>query len=316
MKEWISTPDVYEQTGKMLLKTINFFSYIEPFADETEKSIKNRFAAIFIRQHDTKWGTPLDIKHVFKQYFPHANIFVVENTNPINSTTPGLANLITDGDINTENPDGWTLTDCEVSDKARFSKKYGIMFNQSGGNLLSDSIEVDASSTYFLHFFLKGKINVQIINNDGKYWNDITKEWDADTVSNIYEKTDWDNQSIYFITDADTESITLKFMYVDTLTYCDYFRLFEKQNYGSFSVIAQFEGSTAENAFGLAGGDDDPNPLPQPKYSRYGYFDKSFLSGIAAGYAKDIYEDLLIYLKAQGVQASLEIVIKDFIEEE
>ena len=57
MKEWISTPDVYEQTGVMLDKSIKFFSFLERYADETEKALKNRFAAIFIRNHDTRWGT-------------------------------------------------------------------------------------------------------------------------------------------------------------------------------------------------------------------------------------------------------------------
>ena len=62
MKEWISTPDIYEQTGTMLDKTVTFFSFLERFTDEKESSLKNRFAAIFIRNHDTKWGTPFDVK--------------------------------------------------------------------------------------------------------------------------------------------------------------------------------------------------------------------------------------------------------------
>ncbi|MBQ6056837.1 MAG: hypothetical protein IJL34_04105 [Treponema sp.] len=315
MKEWISTPDIYEQTGKMLLKTVNFFSYLEPFSDESEKSLKNRFAAIFIRKHDTKWGTPFDIIHVFRQYFTHANIYLVENTNPLDTVNPELANLFSDGDITTLEPDGWTLTNCTVDSDARFSKTYGIKFAQPGGILSSDTLTVNSSATYFLHFFMKGKINVQIENNVGSFWNNKTKEWDSASVDNVFETSDWDNKSMYFITDELTESVTVRFKYVDTLTYCDYFRLFAKQNYGSFTVIAQFEGTTAENVFGLAGGDADPYPFPQPRYSNYGYYDKSFLSGIAAGYAKDIYEDLLVYLKAQGVQATLEIVNKDFIEE-
>ena len=44
----------------------------------------------------------------------------------------------------------------------------------------------------------------------------------------------------------------------------------------------------------------------------YGYYDKSFLSGVAAGYAKDVYEELLDYLRPQGVKAYLDIVIKDY----
>ena len=67
----------------------------------------------------------------------------------------------------------------------------------------------------------------------------------------------------------------------------------------------------------MAAGDDDPNiettstTPPQPRYSNYGYYDKSFLSGVTVGYAKDVYEDLLDYLRSQGVKAYLEIIVKD-----
>ena len=88
--------------------------------------------------------------------------------------------------------------------------------------------------------------------------------------------------------------------------------------YGSFTVIAHFEGDTAAGAFGLAGGNADPNietespTPPQPRYSNYGYYDKSFLSGVPIGFAKDLYEELLDYLRSQGVKAYLDIVVMDY----
>lgn len=322
MKEWTSTPNIYEQKGVMLDKTIKFFSFLERYADETDQSIKNRFAAIFVRNHDTRWGTAYDVKSVFRQYFPSADIYLVENTNKIDDSTPGLANLFLDGDITTETPTDWTLVNCTADEEARFSKKYGILLNQAGATL-SQSVNVSASSIYFLHFFLKGKVHVQVKNNNNKYWNYSTKTWNDNPVNNDLESIeDWNNKSLYFKTDADTSSVTVTFIYVDTKTYIDYFRLFAKQPYGSFTVIAHFEGNTASNAFGLAAGDDDPNietsesTPPQPRYSNYGYYDKSFLSGVPIGFASDIYEDLLDYLRAQGVKAYLEIVIKDYTEEE
>lgn len=321
MKEWISTPDVYEQTGVMLEKSINFFSFLERYADETEKALKNRFAAIFIRNHDTRWGTAYDVKSVFKQYFPSATIYLVENTNKIDDITPGLANLFTDGDITTSTPTAWTLVNCTASPLARFSKKFGILMNQSGATL-SQTVSVNHSSIYFLHFFLKGKVNVQIVDNHGLYWDFLTKEWKNSAVNNLLESEEWNNKSLYFTTNNNANNVTVYFKYVDTETFIDYFRLFAKQPYGSFTVIAHFEGNTATGAFGLAAGDDDPNiettepTPPQPRYSNYGYYDKSFLSGVPIGFASDIYEDLLDYLRAQGVRAYLEIVIKDYTEEQ
>ena len=113
-----------------------------------------------------------------------------------------------------------------------------------------------------------------------------------------------------------TNEITIE--YTIPNTYADYFRLFEKRPFGSFTVIAYFEGNTSVGVFGLAAGDGDPNietesaTPPQPRYGNYGYYDKSFLSGIPIGFANDIYEDLLDYLRAQGVKAYLDIVIKDY----
>ena len=316
MKEWTSTPDIYEQTGDMLDKTATFFSFLERFSNETEASFKQRIAAIFIRNHDTKWGTPYDVKSVFKQYFPHAIIYLVENTNKIDAAEPGQGNLFLDGDIETDTPTDWNLTNCSATVSARFSKSYGIELNQAGA-VLSQSVNVDSESAYFLHFFLKGKVTVQIKDNANNYWNNTTKEWSASPVDNTYELDDWDNISLYFITAENASSVTVYFKYVDTLTYVDYFRLFRKQPYGSFTVIAHFEGNSAVGAFGLAAGDADPNietqesTPPQPRYGNYGYYDKSYLSGVPVGFAQDIYEDLLDYLRAQGVKAYLEIVIKD-----
>ena len=321
MKEWTSTPDIYEQSGEMLLKTIRFFSFLEPFVDETETSIKNRFKAIFVRNHDTRWGTPFDVKQVFKQYFPHSTIYIVENTNKIDSVEPGLGNLFLDGDIETDTPSDWTLTNCSATADARFSGAYGIKMNQSGGILQpTQDITVSSSSAYFIHFFLKGKINVQIKDNHNKYWDFANKEWKDSAVDNEFSLEDWNNCSMFFITNNNTSSVTISFNYVDTLTYLDYFRLFAKQSYSSFTVIAHFEGNIATDAFGLAAGDADPNIIvpdpdpdhpPQPRYGNYGYYDKSFLSGLAAGFAKDIYEDLLDYLRSQGVRAYLDIVLRD-----
>ncbi len=425
-KDWISTPNIYEQDGDMLNKTIKFFSFLERYTDETETSIKNRFSAIFVRNHDTRWGTPFDIKSVFKQYFPHATIYLVENTNKIDDATPGMGNLLSDGDIATETPTAWTLVNCSANEAARFSKKFGILFNQEDA-ALSQTVNVNASSSYFLHFFLKGNVHVTIKDNNNKYWNYSSKTWESSEVENDFSTAitdindnilsfEWDNRNLYFITSSETTSVTITFKVVDkgnkatskvvftrsddeeTLattttipmgtvvssgnlkfitqedavifvgkiesdkvevvaedfgydyqvaantintiesdvpsevigvnnpvaaiggTFIDYFRLFAKQPFGSFTVIAHFEGNTAVSAFGLAAGDDDPNIVtsestpPQPRYSNYGYYDKSFLSGVPIGFASDIYEDLLDYLRAQGVKAYLDIIVRDYSE--
>lgn len=318
MNEWVSTPSIYEQTGDMLQKTNSFFTYLTQFVDESEISLKNRISAIFVRNHDKKWGTPFDVKNVFKQYFPSATIYLVENTNKIDDTTPKFANLLLDGDIQTANPSDWQLTNCSATKDSRFSKSFGIELNQDGA-VLSQTVSI-SENVYFLHFFLKGKIKVVIQSNQGKFWNNETKQWSAEKKETEFTNADWENQSLYFITENGDNSVTISFEYAGELAYIDYFRLFEKQPYSSFTVIAKFEGENATKAFGLAGGNEDPNiqtlelTPPQPRYSNYGYYDKSYLSGVAAGYAKDIYEDLLNYLRSTGVKAYLEILTRDFFQ--
>lgn len=340
MKEWTSTPNVYEQTGLMLTKTISFFSYLERFADETEASLKNRFKAIFVRNHDTRWGTPFDVKSVFKQYFPHAEIYLVENVNKIDSTVPEERNFIDDGDIHSVSPASWQGSGWTADKDAAFSKAYGIKMNTPNGFLYQNIEDLPnrkaientelaeyKNLTYFLHFFLKGKIDVQVTKIDSgttKYWDYTNKQWKTSVVNNRFEKLEWDDCSLFFFMegDDDTKNISIKFNYVDTLSYLDYFRLFQKQAYSSFSVIAHFTGNTSMGAFGLAAGNDDPNietaeeTPPQPRYGNYGYYDKSFLSGVPLGFANDIYEDLLDYLRSQGVKAFFDIVIKDFVPSE
>lgn len=571
MKEWISTPNVYKQTGTMLDKTVKFFSFLERFADETETSLKNRFAAIFIRNHDNKWGTVYDVKSVFRQYFPHAVIYLVENTNKIDDSVPEYANLITDGDINTDTPTAWTLVDCSATKDARFSKAYGMELDQVDGyfeqtvtvlnrKIINEEEPYEYKNlTYFLHFFLSGSVNVKIFNAaNNKYWDNQTKTWSSTEVQSRFENAEWNDCSLYFITEGDDDEadITITFAYdntpvksglentlikgkvvqswnpidcnfvnniyelyqasssvntsnvtiipekeyklnfeskgrlqitvknnnnkywnfeyqkwqdspaenvftssdwssktvsftpnaedssvdisykyfnsraflrnnsnlegildaTETLTDCtvengvihmeqissaasyvtdvvsdsvytvnynfsgrtaviikndnyqywdilaqkwsstavknivmsnslrehsfgvkcdgftnqltitfempnsylDYFRLFEKQPFSSFTVMAHFEGNTSVGVFGLAAGDDDPNmetedeTPPQPRYGNYGYYDKSFLSGLPIGFASDIYEDLLDYLRAQGVKAYFEIIVRDY----
>lgn len=316
MNEWISTPDIYKQTGVMLEKTVSFFSFLERFAEETETSLKNRFRAIFVRNHDTKWGTPYDVKNVFRQYFPHATIYLAENVNDIKSQLPALGNLFLDGDIDTSAPSAWTLVNCQATRAARFSKSFGIELNTAGATC-SQSVNIEHNSCYFLHFFLKGSIDIIVKTNDNKYWDYTNKEWSNSEKKNHFESVNWDNRSLFFITDNNSSSVTVTFQYSTETTYIDYFRLFLKQSYSSFTVIAHFEGDSAEKAFGLAGGDADPNIVtqsvtpPLPRYDNYGYYDKSFLSGVPIGFATDIYEDLLDYLRAQGVKAYLDIVTKD-----
>ena len=317
MKDWTGTPDIYEQHGDMLDMTVQFYSFLERFTDETENSIKNRFGAIFVRGHDSVWGTPHDVKDVFRQYFPSAVVYLVENTN--NAATE---NLITDGEFTTDSNDwiynGSPITTADLSADARFSKEYGVELanNDTLSQSVSLSIETGSTETFFLHFFMKGKCKVSVKNNSNKYWNPLTETWTDNAAYAEYDNSDWDNCSLFFFADDTVTGVEIEFIGTDSTTaaFLDYVRLFQKRNYPSFTVIVHFEGdSSSVKILKLAPGEADQS-AEISDYTLYYYFDHSFMSGVAAGFAQDIYDDLLDYMRAQGVKAYLDIVVKDYNE--
>lgn len=303
---YTGTPNIYEQSGDMLSKSLKFFSYLERFENETESAVKQRFAALFIRKHDSVWGTPFDIKNVFRQYFPSGNIFLVENTNYFKDGEIDNQNLLKDGDL--EEQLYWELTNCEYTQDARFSKSYGVELLENSS--LSQTVTINPNKSFFLHFFMEGTLGVKIITNDNRYWDDTNKTWTTSETVKYFNSEEWENKNFYFITDENITSITVEFVGT-TQGYIDYIRLFEKQNYPSFTIIAQFFGDGVKGALALADGTNDDEPDTQTKYKNYGYYDQAHITGIKTGFSQDIYEDLLNYVKAVGVKAYIEIINKE-----
>lgn len=302
MREWKNSKNIYEQTGVMLDKSSAMITYLERFTDETDEQYKNRINAIFVRHNDTVWGTPYNIKRVFEQYFSLASVFVVENTGSSDE------NLIEDFDFDTTESDNWTLTNAEICIPARFSKTFGVKFN-SGGNC-KQTVTKLTGKLYYLHLFHKGNIRVTVQDNTGLYWTG--DKWQSGISYITRNGTEWQDSQVFIKLADSMNSITVTF-FGDENTYMDYVRLTEYK-FPSFTVFIQMEGSVVKNALALAPGKEDPHtPL---NYDLAGYYDQGFLTGVAAGFAKDLYEDLLSYIKAEGVKAYLEIVNKDYSDNE
>ena len=203
-----------------------------------------------------------------------------------------------------------TLTDCSVSNNI-------ITMPQKTSN--ADYVgDVASTETYKLKYNFKGRLAVVVQNDNNEYWDFSANTWKSNAVSNEFFSNERTEKELSITANASTTELTIDYVMIPN--YLDYFRLFRKQPYSSFTVIAHFIGNTSMGAFGLAAGDDDPNIVvpdpdpdhpPQPRYGNYGYYDKSFLSGVPIGFANDIYEDLLDYLRSQGVKAFLDIVVKD-----
>lgn len=300
MAEWKNTKNMYEQTGTMLNKSANKISYLERFTDEKDEQFKTRLSAIFVRGGDHVWGTPFNVKRVFEQYFSLANVFVAENTSLIED------NLIKDYDFTNQDTDFWELFNAEISTNARFSKTFGVEFSANG--TLKQTVDIVSGKAFYLHFFHKGKLFTQIKSNTNKYWNG--KTWQDTIVSIERDSTEWADSQVFFGLLSDISSIEITFT-GESGTYIDLIRLSEYK-FPSFTVFIQIEGSAAKNSLALAKEKDDP--VESINYDLAGYYEKDFLTGVAAGFAKDIYEDLLSYIKTEGVKAYLEVINKDYVE--
>jgi hypothetical protein len=301
MKEWSSTNNIYEQSGTFLEKTINFFSYLTSYTNETEQSLKNRFASVFIRQGDIRWGTKLNIEHIFAQYFTSSKVYVQENVNDIN--------LIQNGDFNSSTTN-WSLTNAFLSEDARFSESNGVEFSANGE--IHQTVTCEANKYYYLHFFSNDSIKVRIKSNSDNYWNPDTRVWDSNIHDIEFNNTDWEECSLWFLTDNNNSDVTIYF--VADEGYLDYIALYEKLSYPTFTVLVQYSAENGTTSLALAPGTNDPikgdEPWPE-YYENFGYFNHTFLTGVNSGRSQEIYQDLLDYVKPQGVKASLKIIIRN-----
>jgi hypothetical protein len=251
--EWCNNSDFYNQYGEMLEKTLSFFSLLERLFGESDDSIKCRNELLFYRSGDTIWGDYWNILKIFKQYFRTEYVYIVNNTNPIQE------NLLLDGDF--EKQDGsWELDGCSYEAEARFSEQTGIKFQDQG--TCQQAVNANQNAEYFLHFFLQGKIAVNIKDNNGRYWDSNAGElggWVTGEKLNIFTAATWNTKSIYFLTDETVSSVNICFTGLHgEYAYLDYIRLFLKKNYSTFTLIAIFGGIYTDETMSMAPGTDDP----------------------------------------------------------
>lgn len=252
-KAWeVTGSNIYNQTGEQLEKTLELFSVLKRLNSDTDETLLNRVRLLFNRNGDTVWGNTWDILKLFKVFFGTESVWLINNTESFAN------NLLVNG--NFENTTGWTLTDCNYDTQARFEETQGVLFNASG--TCEQGINVDESSTYFLHFFLKGHIRVQIVDNTGRYWNASSSEfgnWTNTECYNSFSSEEWNNQNLFFITDENVSSVTIKFVYAEGYyAFLDYVLANKKTKASTFSLIAVFEGSITDETAGLAPGTNDP----------------------------------------------------------
>ncbi|MGP1491249.1 MAG: hypothetical protein ACTTI6_09350 [Treponema sp.] len=264
-KEW-SERSVYQQSGEQLDRTLSVFSIIKQLQNESEQTFKNRNKLLFMRSGDRLWGNRQNILNMFKTFYNNQNVYLVNNTEPF------ADNLLSDG--NFEKQDAWILVDAVYAQEARFEETTGIFFNAAG--TCSQSVNVERGATYFLHFFMKGNIRVQITDNKSRYWHttggeDSDGAWSEHEYAVSFVSKDWTNKSIFFFTDDTVSNVTITFLYdPGYYAFLDYVRLNKKTGASTFTLIAVFDGIYTDETASMAPGRHDD--IIQPDYSKQGYF--------------------------------------------
>ena len=301
MTEWKNTKDLYSSSDKIMTYITDFFSYLSQFTDESEESFLNRVKAIFYRGGDSHWGSIYNILRTFHSYFGTDTIYIAENTDEKSE------NLITDSDFDESGLENWTFENAELSKEARFIKSNGVVLKGETSNI-TQTIEVEEGKTYCLHVFHKGNVTLYVKAGSGRKWDSETEQYIYTDPEKTFEGTEWKDSFIWFI--AEYNTVTVKIFGAGTgETWIDYPRLFLKKKQPSFTLYVQFTGDSSKNALALAEGKDDP--LETINYDNAGYYDKSYLTGANSGYAIDLYQELLDYVKSIGVAAYMEIVNRD-----
>jgi len=309
--EWCNNYDFYEQSGEKLEKTMSFFSFLERLYGESDESLKRRNEFLFCRNGATKWGDVWNIRNIFQQYFNNKYVYIVNNTNHINE------NLLLDGDFEMRN--SWVLDGCAYDKDAGFSEWTGVKFDDQG--TCTQTVKVNPDSTYFLHFFLEGEIAVKVKDNKGRYWDRCTGEfgsWVTPETGAEFKAKTWDAKSLFFLTDNDVSSVTVTFIGLcNHSAFLDYVRLFLKEPYSTFTLIAVFNGIYKEDTLGFAPGKDDylESDLEEKtiNYEIMSYLDNSHIIGVEGSIekAKDVYTELLEMVGAGGITSYIEIITRE-----
>jgi hypothetical protein len=294
------TDDVRNHKGNPLDLIIKEFTNLSRRLLEKDEIYLRRFLAITERERDQVWGTKWNIKHVFEAYFYGIEIFIAENTSDVD--------MIDNGDFE-EADKGWTIEGgAEISYSARFSGSRGLYFNRIPG-AASQYIELE-KGVYVLHFFLQGKINVEINNSMGWYWDMDSLEWIDTPLVNSFESGIWKDKSM-FIKILSEEGDTIKINFIGTENHVitlDYVRLYRKLPYPAYTVIVKYEGyAVADKTLHLGKGTEDPDPKIT-WYPKESYFDNSYVLGRIGAYRKEVYISLLDLIRPKGIKAFVETI--------
>lgn len=315
-RAWAKDGSVYSQDGETLEKTFNLISVLERLPEETERSWKRKNKVLFYRGGRTVWGTTHDILGIFKELFDTPYVFLLNNTEPLSES------LLPDG--NFEAKDKWSLKDCVYDKEARLAESAGVLFEAGKNGECSQSVTLEKKGVYFLHFFLRGDLSLEIKDGSRRYWhaNDADiGEWKSEARTYAFSSSNqWSNKDIFFKTFNDNERVTITFSRAGSAqAFLDLVSLNRKSKSSTFSIIAVFEGAYSYDTASWAPGAQDTaqgvvtksGAVKKVDYEKLSYLDKDFIFGSNRQDADEVFNRILDIVKPAGVFANLEILSRE-----
>jgi len=301
------TDDVKNQAGKILDKTIEFFSGIGRYYNEEDANYRNRFLALVSRNNDMVFGTKWNMIDVFKYFFPNSGIFVIENA--------AESSILVNGDFEDDLAGEWNFGGgaIRVSEES-LSKKYSLRFTAAGDSAWQDV--TCAAGTYFVNLFARGAaasaaaygIKVQRLS-DNYFWNEATGTWAAAEVVNARGVgTAFAEDSLFFVLPAaGSVRITFAAMAASTV-YLDKLEVGLKNAYPVFKMLIISSGQSGAFMNFFPG---EVDPVTGAVYTNASFLDQSFIGGARSGFSSQIYENMLQMIKPSGTKALFEFVERD-----
>lgn len=177
---------------------------------------------------------------------------------------------------------------------------------------------------YFLHFFLRGELNVEIKDGSRRYWHandEDIGEWKSEARTYAFSSSNqWSNKDIFFKTFNDNERVTITFRRAGSAkAFLDLVSLNRKSKSSTFSIIAVFEGVYSYDTASWAPGAQDTaqgvvtksGAVQKVDYEKLSYLDKDFIFGSNRQDADEVFNRILDIVKPAGVFANLEILSRE-----
>lgn len=309
---WARTNDFYDLQGTPLTKAFNSMSIIQRDLNDTDGVVRILGRLIFMRMGDMIWGGVDNTQRTLRAFFnDNEYVYIVNNTCDISE------NMIQDAGF--DNISAWKIKNCHCDkSRERFYGEKSIVFDAFAQVSQEVTITDKENAVYYLHLFIKGNVNVSIIDNKNRYWHmtkDCLGEWKDGAVNISFTSNKWEDKSVFIRNYDNIQSVNIVIT-GEANSSIDYVRMFKKPPFPTFSLITVFGKPITQKTahYELNGGDvvKDGYGFLKDKEVNYrdiiSYFETHYILGGQGAMAARTYMKMLEILKPAGVISYIDLL--------